>query len=282
MNKQFACLIGSPVAHSISPAMHNKSFEYHNINANYEAIDIAKEDLPNIISRFREKDFLGSNVTMPHKTNVIPFMDELHPSAKLSNSVNTIVPRDGKLIGYSTDGAGFIDSLSEIDVNITDKIITIIGAGGAATSIIVQAALDSANTINILKRKSSTYEKTVEFAAEVDAATECTVNVIDLADKATVKNVLDKTDILINATPIGMSDYPGTPIDKKLLNSNLVVADLIYETTETQLLKDAKSLGCKCMNGEFMLLYQGARSFKYWTKLDMPINLIKKEVFHVK
>ena len=135
--KKFACLFGSPVAHSISPAMHNYSFEKLGIDAKYYAVDVNADGLEDVMKDIRVTDFLGANVTMPLKTEIIKYLDRLDISSQLAGAVNTIVPINGQLVGYTTDGAGFVDSLREIDVDVEGKDILILGAGGAATVIIL-------------------------------------------------------------------------------------------------------------------------------------------------
>ncbi len=277
-NKKRAYLFGSPVAHSISPKMHNLSFDELKINATYKAIDIERLHIDAVDEYIRREDFLGANVTMPLKTDIISHIDRLDISSELSGSVNTIVQKDGSLVGYTTDGAGFIDSLREIDENITDKKILILGAGGAAKSIIVSLALEGTNRITIAKRYNKTIDSVIEFAEKVSDKTPCDVNVIDIEDSTVLKEAVTENDILINATPVGMTE-DSTLIDKSLLRPNLTVCDLIYEPPMTKLLKDSKECGCKYINGKYMLLYQGARSFKLWTGQDMPVKKVKGTIF---
>lgn len=278
MTTKKAYLIGSPVAHSLSPKMHNLAFSQLKINAYYEAIDVQNDELQEIIQSFRRENFIGANVTMPHKNNVIKYLDELDITSKLSSSVNTIVPKDDKLIGFSTDGKGFIDSLTTYDVNIKEKKILILGAGGAAKSIIVQAALDEASQIIIAKRKNSSYQDTINFANTVTNTTNCTIKVIDI-NSSILEASINESDILINATPIGMKENDTSIIPAKYLNHNIIVCDLIYEPNLTPLLKSANDLGCKTINGKYMLLYQGARSFELWTGNKMPIEIVKAKFF---
>ena len=277
-NKKFACLLGSPVSHSISPAMHNYSFDKLGIDAKYYAIDVDKDGLAKAIDDIKRTDFLGANVTMPLKNEIIKYMDELDISSQLAGAVNTVVPKNGHLIGYTTDGVGFIDSLREINVDVKGKDILILGAGGAATSVIVALALNNANSVTIAKRFNSTISDTRAFAKKVADNTTCNTDVIDIEDRLILQEAITHSHILVNATPVGMTSDKSL-IDASLLRQSLVVCDLIYEPPMTRLLQDASEAGCKYINGKYMLLYQGARSFKLWTGKDMPIQEVKSKYF---
>ena len=268
------------INYSIIWCMHEYSFNANGINASYTAIDIDSAHISDVTSYIRSDDFLGANVTMPLKTDIIEYIDELDITSRLSGAVNTIVPVNGQLIGYTTDGAGFVDALSQIGVSITVKNILILGAGGAAKSIIVKCALDGAKSITIAKRYNNSLSSVEEFGQNVSSETNCDVRIIDIEDSSVMRDTINKSDVLINATPIGM-DGDTSLIEKSMLNPSLVVCDLIYEPAMTKLLNDAAECGCTYMNGKYMLLYQGARSFKLWTDSDMPINDVKRKYFDI-
>ncbi len=276
--KKFACLLGSPVAHSISPAMHNYSFEKLGVDAKYYAVDVNADGLEDVMKDIRATDFLGANVTMPLKTEIIKYLDRLDISSQLAGAVNTIVPINGQLVGYTTDGAGFVDSLREINVDVEGKDILILGAGGAATSVIVELAIDKANSITIAKRFNKTIDDVRAFVNKVTDKTNCSTTLIDIEDNNALKKAIEECHILINATPVGMTSNKSL-IDKSYLRKELVVCDLIYEPPMTKLLLDASEVGCRYLNGKYMLLYQGARSFKLWTNNDMPVKEVKAEYF---
>ena len=273
-----AYLFGSPVAHSISPAMHNYSFRALGIDAEYSAVDIGLDNISAVTDYIRSDDFLGANVTMPLKSAMVDYVDSLNITSFLAGSVNTIVPVDNELIGYTTDGDGFVDSLAEIGVSVTGKKILILGAGGAAKAIIVKCALDKAASIIIAKRYNKTIDEVIGFAENVTAKTGCSVGVINMAESSLLRDAVTDSDILINATPVGMTDN-NTLINKRWLRSELIVCDLIYEPAMTTLLANAKECGCRYMNGKYMLLYQGVRSFTLWTGMDMPVEAVKREYF---
>lgn len=276
---RLTCLLGSPVSHSISPAMHNTAFEALGLDYSYMAFDISESQIKNAIDALKLLNCRGFNLTMPLKTAIIPYLDELSEAARLSHSVNTCVFEDGKLIGHTTDGIGFMEAMTDSGISYQNKVITILGAGGAATSIIVQAALDGVSKINIFKRKNATFDKIVDFADKITRSTDCDVFVFDMADATTLEFCLQESDILINGTNVGMGDDDSSLVPVEFLRKELIVTDVIYHPAYTRLLKDAKSLGCKVMNGKYMLLYQGAAAFKLWTGQDMPIDLIKEKCF---
>lgn len=273
------CLLGSPVSHSISPAMHNTAFDALKLNYSYMAFDVDKANLETAVNGLKSLNCRGFNLTMPLKTAIIPLLDDIDDAAKLANSVNTCVFENGKLKGYTTDGIGFLESMADSGIQYMDKTITMLGAGGAATAIVTQAALEGVKKINILKRKNASFAATEDFADMLTKSTECDVVVYDICDSSIMKFCLDESDILINGTNVGMGDDDNSLIPVEFLNPSLTVCDVIYHPPETRLLKDAKSVGCKTMNGKYMLLYQGAAAFKLWTGKDMPIEQIKASCF---
>ncbi|MCR5415264.1 MAG: shikimate dehydrogenase [Pseudobutyrivibrio sp.] len=269
------CLLGTPVGHSISPLMHNTSFDELGLDYTYMAFDIDKDKLSEAVNGLRAFGCVGFNLTMPLKNAIIPYLDEMSQGAQLAQSVNTCVFRDNKLIGYTTDGYGFMTAMTDVGISYKNSTITILGAGGAAKSIIVQAALDGVNKINIFKNKNATFNECVEFADQVTKATECDVFVYDMNDMGLLEFCLKESDILINATSVGMGDDDSSIVPKEFLYKDLIVTDVIYHPEMTRLLKDAAEIGCETMNGKYMLLYQGAEAFKIWTGKEMPIEKIK-------
>ena len=276
---RLTCLLGSPVSHSISPAMHNTAFDALGLDFTYMAFDVSEENIKTAVDGLRLFNCRGFNLTMPLKTAVIPYLDEMSEAARLSHSVNTCVIEDGKLIGHTTDGIGFLQAMIDSGIEYKEKVLTVLGAGGAATSIIVQAAIDGVSKINIFKRKNASFDKVVDFADRITRATDCDVFVFDIADMTTLEFCLQESDILINATNVGMGDDDSSLIPPEFLYKELIVTDVIYHPAYTRLLQDAQKVGCKVMNGKYMLLYQGAAAFKLWTQKDMPIDLIKEKCF---
>ena len=273
------CLLGNPVAHSISPAMHNLAFDTLGLDNSYMAFNVEPENFEKVVEGLKAMNCGGFNLTMPFKTSIIPLLDEIDEAASLSHSVNTVVNRDGRLFGYTTDGIGFLQSMTECDIPYKGSTLSMLGAGGVATSIVTQAALDGVSKINIFKRKNATFDKVVDFADRISKATECDVFVYDIADMDILEFSLQESDILVNGTNVGMGEDDTSLVPPAFLHPNLNVCDTIYHPEQTRLLRDAKSAGCKTMNGKFMLMYQGAAAFKLWTDKDMPVELVKEKYF---
>ena len=272
-------LIGSPVGHSGSPAMYNYSFERLGLDYAYVAFDIKAEEVADAIAAMKTFKMRGCNVTMPCKTEVVKYMDELSPAARIIGAVNTIVNDDGKLTGYITDGEGFVNNLKDHGIDVMGKKVVIAGGGGAATAIQVQCALDGVREITIFNR---TVSKACETAEKIRREVpDCTVNVFDIADVAAMTREIRTCEIFINATSVGM-----TPIDEESVVKDvsafypgLVVADAVYNPEETKLLREAKEAGCICVSGRGMLLWQGVAAFKLYTGQEMPVEEVKEKFF---
>ncbi|MCC0646492.1 MULTISPECIES: shikimate dehydrogenase [unclassified Clostridioides] len=275
-------LIGTPVGHSKSPLMYNYSFEKLDLDYRYLAFDITVDKVKDALSAIKTFNIKGANVTMPCKTAVTEYMDELSPAARIIGACNTIVNEDGKLIGHITDGVGYVRNLKENGVEVKGKKLTIMGAGGAATAIQVQCALDGAREISIFNAKDDFYkraEQTIEnIKKEVPG---CIVNLYDLADTEKLYEEVSSSDILTNATLIGMKPHDNeTNIkDVSVLRKELVVTDVVYNPNKTKMIEDAEANGCKAIGGLGMLLYQGAEAFNLYTGLEMPVEEIKELYF---
>ena len=267
-------LIGSPVSHSASPAMQNYGFQACGVDGAYLAFDIKEEEVPEFVKSMRLLNIQGCNVTMPNKTAAAQNMDELSPAAELIGAVNTIVNRDGKLYGHITDGEGFVANLKDHGIGVEGKDIVIFGAGGAATAIQVQCALDGAESISIFNPKDPFFARAESTAEKLSKETpDCKVSVFDLADEAKLKEEVANADILVNATLAGMKPHEELTLikDKSMFRPDLVVADVVYNPAETRMVKEAKEAGCKlAIGGKGMLLWQGAAAYKLYTGLEMP------------
>lgn len=275
-------LIGSPVSHSGSPAMYNYSFRELGLDYAYLAFDVPISQVENAIVSIKTLHMRGCNVTMPCKTEVVKYMDELSPAAKIIGAVNTIVNDNGRLTGHITDGTGFVDNLKDHGVDVKGKKLTIAGGGGAATAVQVQCALDGAREISIFNIKDEFFERTLNTAEKIKAACPgCVVNVYDIADQKKMKEEMADSDIFANATIVGMKPMDGESVVKDVssFHKDLVVCDVVYNPKETRLLREAKQAGCMCIGGEGMLLWQGVAAFKLYTGKDMPIDGVKKILF---
>lgn len=276
-------LIANPIRHSTSPKMHNEAFAKLGLDYVYLAFEVGNEELEDTIKGFRAMKVRGSNVSMPNKTVVHKYLDKLSPAAELCGAVNTIVNDNGILTGHITDGIGCMMALKDAGVDVIGKKITIVGAGGAATAIEVQAALDGVAEISIFNTKDKFFVNAEKTAEKLNFKTNCKVNVFDLADLEKLKEEIASSVLFINATGMGMKPLEGKTYipDKSFFRPDLTVLDIVYIPAETALLKLAKEAGCRTLNGLGMMLFQGAAAFKLFTGKDMPIEYMK-EVLNIK
>ena len=271
-------LIATPIRHSSSPRMHNEAFAKLGLDYAYLAFEVGNEELEDTIKGFRAMKVRGSNVSMPNKTVVHKYLDKLSDAAEMCGAVNTIVNDDGVLTGHITDGIGYMSGLKDAGIDIIGKKMTIVGAGGAATAIQVQAALDGVKEISIYNRKDEFYERAQKTVKDINEKTNCKATLYDLEDLDKLKEEIASSYIFTNATGMGMKPLEGQTYipDKSFLREDLIVTDVVYAPAETALLKMAKEVGCKTLNGFPMMLFQGAAAFKLWTNQDMPIEHVKE------
>lgn len=276
---------GSPAAHSSSPAMHNEAFEQLGIDNVYVAFDINLDRIKTAVDAVRTFDFVGANVSMPCKNAVMQYLDEVDPAAQLCGAVNTIVNKDGYLKGYSTDGTGWMHSVSDCGVDIIGKKITLVGCGGAGKAIAVQAAMDGVKEISIFNARDAFWGRCEQAVKDIEDNTNCKVNLFELntedpAAMQVLKDEIADSVLLANATGVGMGKLKGQTYipDKSYLRPDLVVTDTIYSPAKTALLELAEEVGCQTINGMGMLYYQGAAAFKLWTGLEMPHEHMKEFV----
>ena len=275
-------LLGSPVAHSISPMMHNESFRYHNLDYVYLCFDVNEEGLAIAVDGLKKIGIRGFNLTMPNKNKMVELVDHLSPAGELIGAINTVVNDDGILTGHNTDGVGFVRSLEDAGHNVIGKTMTMLGAGGAATAICAQAALDGVKCIHIFARTTSRFwNRTAEFVKKINETTNCQTILHDNEDKEALRQALDESALLVNASSVGMAPNTDASLieDPSYFHQGLIVYDAIYNPRETKLLRLAREAGCETCNGLYMLLYQGAEAFRIWTGKEMPIDLIKEKYF---
>lgn len=275
-------LIGTPVGHSKSPVMYNYSFEKLGLDYRYLAFDITIDQVEDAINAIKTLNIKGVNVTMPCKSAVVKYMDELSPAARIIGACNTIINDNGKLIGHITDGVGYVRNLKENGVEVKGKKITIMGAGGAATAIQIQCALDGAKEISIFNPKDDFYKRAENTAENIRKEVPgCVANVFDLDDKEKLYDEIRSSDILVNATIIGMkpNDDKSNIEDMSVYRKDLVVTDVVYNPKETKMIRDAASCGCKAIGGTGMLLYQGVEAFSLFTGKDMPADEVNERYF---
>ena len=279
---RLTALLGSPVAHSISPLMHNEAFQLLDLDYTYLCFEVNEETLPAAVDGLKACGIRGFNLTMPNKNKIVELLDELSPAARLIGAVNTVVNDDGHLTGYNTDGVGYMQAVKDAGYDITGKTITIMGAGGAATAICAQAALDGVEKIHIFARETSRFwDRTQKLAENINSTLPCKAVLHENKDTAALAQAISESALLLNATSVGMApNTEGTIIeDTSLYHPDLIVSDVIYNPRETRFLKEAREARCRTFNGMYMLLYQGAEAFRLWTGKEMPVKEIKANFF---
>ena len=268
---RLAAVVANPIKHSISPFIHNSAFEATNTNGVYLAWEVDATELAETVANIRRYQMYGINLSMPYKEQVIPYLDQLSEEACLIGAVNTVVNREGTLIGYNTDGKGFFKSLPSF--KISGKRMVLLGAGGAAKAILAQAILDGVSQISVFVRSSS-IEKTRPYLKKIQNATGFRVDLFALEDVQDLQDSITQADLLVNTTSVGM-DGSSQPIPTSIvLPEKLLVADVIYQPFETPFLKWARKQGNQSINGLGMLLYQAAEAFQLWTGKEMPTDQI--------
>lgn len=271
-------LIGTPVAHSKSPAMYNHCFQKFGLDWAYLAFDIPAERAGEAVAAIRTLHMRGANVTMPCKNAVIPFLDELTPAARAIQAVNTIVNEDGVLVGHNTDGCGYTQNLRRNGIEVAGKKIVLLGGGGAASAIAIQAALEGAAEIAVFNLRDAFWPRVEQgLKAIAQAAPGCAISLRDLEDRAALKAAIDRCDILSNATRVGMAPYEDQSniTDGSWYRPDLVVTDVVYAPPETKMLREARAAGCKTCDGLGMLLCQGAEAFRLYSGLEIPVEEIR-------
>lgn len=276
-------LIGTPVDHSKSPAMYNYCFEKYGMDCVYLAFDVGLEQTKAAVDAIRTFNLVGANVTMPLKSAVVEYLDELSPASAAIGVVNTIVNRDGKLIGYTTDGLGYTGDLRRNGVEVAGKTITLLGGGSAGCAVAIQAALDGAQEIRVFNRKDRFWNTAEEKIAGIrKAAPACRISLEDLDDSQRLRQSIADSQILSNATSVGMVPTEmSSPIrDLTMLRPDLIVTDMIYNPVDTKLLQDARACGCRTFNALGLLLGQGAAAFSLYSGgLEMPLDEVYEQFY---
>jgi len=265
-------VIGDPIEHTLSPTIHNAAFNHLKLDFVFLAFRVKAADLENAVRGMRGLGIYGLNVTMPHKSTVISFLDEVDPTVQFLGSANTILNKDGKLSGFNTDGVGALKALRENGAELSEKKVLLLGAGGAAKALAFALA-EEVGELVVLNRAA---EKARELAEALGRMFNKKVVGGSLSPDAIAKN-LRASDILINATSVGMKpNLSQSIVAPQWLKSDLVVMDIIYDPVETKLARDAKAAGAKVISGVEMLIYQGAASFEIWTGRAAPIEVMRR------
>lgn len=277
-------LLGFPVSHSLSPAMHNKAFRAQRMNCCYSAYAVEPARLKEAVAGLAALGFLGLNVTIPHKEAIMEFLDEIAPTASLLGAVNTIVNRAGRLIGYNTDGWGFIRSLEEAGVRVSGQRAVVLGAGGAARAVAVHLAMAGVSSLTISNRSP---QRAAELTRTVQAALAAPererqshtpeLHAVE-ALSPEERSALVQSTLVINCTSLGMDGQPTgqTPLPEiHLLPPTAVVYDTVYRPAQTRLLQEAASRGLSTVGGLGMLVHQGACSWEYWFGRRGPVSVMR-------
>jgi shikimate dehydrogenase len=268
-------LFGHPVGHSLSPLMHNRAFAECGLNFRYAAFDIDPGQVREAVLAIRALGLRGVNVTIPHKVAVMQYLDEIDEEAAAIGAVNTIVNEGGKLIGYNTDGRGYVRSLiEEMDIELAQQSAVLLGAGGAARGVGVALISAGLSSLVIVNRTIEKAEQLAEQLRTINPGAHVTALPMER-----LTNTLADSTLLVQTTSIGM--HPNTeasPVAAEALHEGLVVSDLIYNPLETRLLLDAKDKGARIHHGVGMFIYQGALSFEYWTGRPAPVDAMRKTV----
>lgn len=267
-------VIGDPIEHSLSPIMHNAAFKALHLNYVYLAFQVKRGELKTAVDWIRTIGIHGISVTLPHKVEIMKYIDSVDQLAKAIGAVNTIHNKDGKLLGYNTDGIGAFKALKEKVPNLHGRKVVILGAGGAARAIAFTLANEGVN-LTILNR---TGNNAIQLAKSLQTKFGSPVSGFKLEDRL-LRKTLSEADILINATQVGMSPKENeTLVTRNFMNPNLAVFDVVYNPLKTRLLKEAEAAGATTIDGVNMLVYQGAEAFRIWTGHTPPIEVMRRAV----
>lgn len=264
-------LFGDPVSHSLSPVMHNAAFQALGLNCIYVPCRVNAAYLKNAVLGIKALNFKGANVTIPHKQKIMGELDEIFGDSLLSGSVNTIINRDGKLLGTSTDGIGLVKSLREdAGFEVAGKRVLILGAGGSARAVIYRLIAEGVESITLVNR---TLENGIELREELSDAVGFCLSIGEFSQLGSL--AWDSLDLVINATSVGLKDQASL-IPSQLLHRGLLVYDLVYRNDGvTTLIREAAKAGCQTLSGLSLLLYQGVESFRLWFEMDPPLNVMR-------
>ena len=272
-------LFGYPVRHTLSPVFQNAAFQSKKLNYAYLPFEVAPKELILALKSLPALGIAGINVTIPHKESVVPYLSGTSNEAMIVGAVNTISVVNGKLLGYNTDGYGFVAALKEnLKTTLKGKKVMLLGGGGGARSVAAKSILEGAKKVYIGDIVKEKVAKLISDLKKVFPSAE--INSYNMKENE-IKEVLGEVDILINATPVGMKKEDPLLVNPEWLGKGLLVFDLIYNPFETKLLKTAKKMGCRCCNGLDMLIHQGARSFEIWTGKKAPVKVMKNALQEV-
>lgn len=265
-------IIGSPIGHSFSPIMHNHLFKLLELNYVYLAFDVKSEKLEDGVKGLVAIGTRGFNVTVPYKEEIISILHEVDKNAQIIGAVNTVLVENGRTIGYNTDIMGFMRSIKETGFSSKGKIVSVLGAGGAARAAISGLIELGASEVNIINRNQERSQQIISTyqSKGID-------NIRNIPPKD-IEKAIKQSSLIVNATPVGMNGYlqKESPLPSEYFNKDMWVCDLVYNPQETVFLYEAKKRGCNLINGLDMLVHQGADAFKIWTNVDPPREKMKE------
>jgi len=268
-------LIGDPVEHTMSPAIHNAAFKKLGLDYVYVAFRVKPENLARAVAGLRALNVRGFNVTIPHKVSVVPLLDNLDPLAEKIGAVNTVVNDGGHLKGYNTDAEGFFRALRDKGIAPQDKEVIVLGAGGASRAISYILAANGARLTVLNRSLELEWAKDIAGLIRRELGKEVKVGVLT---PRTLSPALEKADILVNATSVGMNPSSDkSPVPAGLLKRRHIVFDIVYNPMMTKLIREAKAVGAKVIGGVDMLAWQGALAFEKWTGRTAPVDLMRRE-----
>ncbi|MGH9977047.1 MAG: shikimate dehydrogenase [Nitrososphaeraceae archaeon] len=268
------CIIGDPVSHSLSPAMHNAAFKSLSLDDVYIAYRVSSHELESAVESLRSVKISGFNVTIPHKTAVLKYLDEVDLMSRKAGAVNTVASINGKFKGFNTDIQGFIQPLVNRNIDFKGLSVLLFGAGGSARAVVT--SLSSVNGISKLVVANRTYSKSMELSKLADLqGLSSSVSMIEEA-----KGMAKHFDLIVNATSVGLQSNESI-LDSEDIDESSTVYDLVYRPIMTKLLENARKKGAGVVYGYEMLLEQGAQAFEIWTGLKAPFPAMKKALFGV-
>jgi shikimate dehydrogenase len=274
---KICALIGDPVEHTMSPAMHNAAFQKIGLDYLYIPLRVAPEQLPQAVAGLKALNMVGFNVTIPHKVAIIPLLDGLDPLAEKIGAINTVVNNNGELKGYNTDAEGFYRVLLEQGISPQGKNVVLLGAGGAARAVAYILAEQGARLTVLNRQQELDWAENIAKLILEDLQKE--VKVFELGD---IAKVLPGADLLVNATSVGMSPADkNSPVPTELLDKVPVVFDIVYNPLKTRLLKEAAAARAQTISGIDMLAWQGALAFEKWTGKTAPVDLMRREAVKI-
>lgn len=266
-------LIGQPVSHSLSPAMHNAAFTADGLDFAYVCLDVDPDDVPEAVRGAAALKLRGFNITMPHKRAMVPLMDELDEGARISGAVNTVVIEDSKLYGYNTDGGGMVLACQEAGIDLSGACVLLLGAGGAAAAIAVAFGEAGVGELHVANR-------TVDHAVELgNKLREEGLENVEIHSLNMLDEVVPEVEIVVNTTPLGMKKEDELPIPAGYMEEGRAFCDAVYRPgTETPLVRLAREWGARVVAGDRMLLYQGVLAQKLWTGQDPNVEVMDRAI----